>query len=69
MKQIESEQRGGGRGVAEERKGGDQSTCMNDPWTGSTVWGLTVGAGGGVGRGEQKGKNWGMCNRITIKMI
>ena len=26
---------------------------MNDPWTKTMGWGLTVGAGGGWGRGEQ----------------
>ena len=34
---------------------------MNDPWTRTTVWGLT---GGG-----QRGETWDNCNRITIKMI
>ena len=29
---------------------------MNDPWTGTAVWGLTVGVGGGVGGGGQRGK-------------
>ena len=42
---------------------------MNDPWTRTTVWGLTVGAGGGMGRGRQRGKNWDNCNRITIKTM
>ena len=32
-----------------------------------TVWGLTVGPGGGKGGGGQRGKNWDNCNRITIK--
>ena len=32
---------------------------MNDPWAWTTVWGLTVGAGGGMGRGGQKGKKLG----------
>ena len=40
---------------------------MNDPWTWTTVWGLTTGAGGGLGGGGQRGKNWGNCNRIAIK--
>ena len=30
---------------------------MNDPWTWTTGWGLTVGVGGGLGGGEQRGKN------------
>ena len=42
-------------------------TCMNDPWTQKTVWGLPVGVGGGLGGGEQRGKNCDNCNRITIK--
>ena len=40
---------------------------MNDPWTWTTGWGLTVGAGVGMGGGEQRGKNWDKCNRITVK--
>ena len=31
-------------------------TCTNDPWTWTTVWELTVGAGGGMGRGGQRGE-------------
>ena len=38
---------------------------MNDPWTWTIVWGLPVGEG--VARGGQRGKNWDICNRITIK--
>ena len=42
---------------------------MNDPWTWTMVWGLTVGGGGGgePGRGGQRGKNWNNCNRIITK--
>ena len=29
---------------------------MNDPWTWTTVWGLTVGTGGRLGRRGQRGK-------------
>ena len=29
---------------------------MNDPWTWTTVWELTVGAGGVQGGGGQRGK-------------
>ena len=36
---------------------------MSDPWT----W--TVGAGGGLGRGGQRGKNWDNCNRIRMKYL
>ena len=42
---------------------------MNDPQTWTTVWELTVGAGGGMGRGGQRGESWDKCNRITIKKI
>ena len=28
------------------------------------MWGLTVGAGGGLGGGGPKGKNWDNCSRI-----
>ena len=42
---------------------------MNDPWTWTPVWELTVGVGVGMRRGQQKGENWENCNRITIKMI
>ena len=31
------------------------------------MWELTVGAGGRMGGGRQRGKNWDNCNRITIK--
>ena len=41
---------------------------MNDPWTWTTVWVLTVEVGGGMG-GGQKEKNWDNCNRITVKMF
>ena len=40
---------------------------MNDPWTWTTVWGLTVGAGDGLGGGGKRGKNWDHSNSITIK--
>ena len=43
-----------------------QRTCRNDPWTWTTVWELTVGAGGEMGRGK-KGENWDNCSRVTIK--
>ena len=38
------------------KKGKGQRTCMNDPRKWTTVWELTVGARGGMGRGGQKGK-------------
>ena len=40
---------------------------MNDPRPWTTRWGLTMGAGRGVGWGGQREKNWDNCNRITIK--
>ena len=40
---------------------------MNDLQTWTVVWELTLGAGGGMGGREQRGKNWDNCNRITIK--
>ena len=33
-----------------------------------TMWELTVGAGGGLGGGGQRGENWDNCNRVTIKI-
>ena len=40
---------------------------MKDPWTGTTVWGLTVGPRGGMDGGGQRRKIWENHNRITIK--
>ena len=40
---------------------------MHDPWTWTTGWELTVGVGGGLGEGGQRGGNGDNCNRITIK--
>ena len=42
---------------------------MNDPWTWTMVWGLTVGVGSGLGRGGQRGKNWDNYKRITVKKL
>ena len=51
-----------------KQKGLRQRTCMNDPWTWTIVWGLTVGMGGrGLGERQQREKNWDNCNRVTIK--
>ena len=50
----------GEEGVGKGWKAGEgtsQGTCMNDPWTWTTVWKLTMGAGGGMDRGGQWGKN------------
>ena len=40
---------------------------MNDLWTWTTVWELTVG--GEMGEGEQRGNNWDNHTRITIKFF
>ena len=40
---VGGEEEGGEWG--KEGEGIRQRTCMNDPWTWTTVWGLTVGAG------------------------
>ena len=42
---------------------------MNDPWTWTTGWELTVGVGDMLGRDEQRKKNWDNCNRTTIKYL
>ena len=42
---------------------------MNDPWTWTTGREMTVGVRGWLGGGEQRGKNWDNCNRITIKYL
>ena len=42
---------------------------MNDPWTWTTVWKLTVGARDGVSGGGQRGENRDNCNRIKIKYL
>ena len=41
-----------------EGESSSQGTCLNGPWTWTTVWGLTVGTwyGGGLGKGGQRGK-------------
>ena len=48
-----------------KREGISQRTCVSDPWTWTTVWGLTVGVGDGLSGGGQRGKNWDNCNRIN----
>ena len=40
----------------EKAEGITQRTCMNGPRTWTTVWGMTLGAGGGLGEGGQRGK-------------
>ena len=44
-----------------------QKTCMNDPWTWATLWGLTEEAGSRLGGRGQRGKNCNSCNRIKVK--
>ena len=58
---TDSNQRGGMRVRAimvERREGTSQITCINGPWTWTTVR---------AGRGGQRVKKWDNCNRITIK--
>ena len=58
----------GGRGQwGKEGEGSFQGTCINDPWTWTPEWGLTVGAGSGWAV-ESKGGNCDNCNRTTIKL-
>ena len=46
---------------------------MNDPWTWTTVWELTVGmdcgSNGWAGWRRAKGENWGNYNRKRIKIF
>ena len=66
MEQTDSCQRKGGWEERwKERERSSQRTCMNDPWTWTMVWELTVGAGDGLGGGGQRGKIWDNCNRIN----
>ena len=58
-----------GGGSWKEGKVTTQRTCMNDPWTWTTVWELTVGAGGGLGGGGQSKKNWETVIEWQYKMI
>ena len=63
----------GGRGEGEggrgewwkEGEGINRRPCVNNPWTRPVVWGLTVGAGGGLGGGGQGGTNWDNYNKIN----
>ena len=43
--------------MVERRERTSQRTYMNDLWTRTMVWGWTVGVGGGLGGGGQRGKN------------
>lgn len=64
MGKTESDQRGRGQVMVERRRRTRQITRVDDPQTRTTVRELTVGAGGGVGGGGQRGKN---CNGIAKK--
>ena len=50
--EIDSDQREGGSVITAERRG----TCTKDPWTRTMGWGLSLGAGVELCRGEQWGK-------------
>ena len=41
---------------SEKKRKGLVKICVNDPWTWTTVWELTVGVGGEVGRWDKGGK-------------
>ena len=61
--QMDSDQRGRGKGVMREKGKSRQGACIKDPWTKTTVrGGLKVGGGGGWGRGGWRGKNGNNCN-------
>ena len=57
-----------GKGGGTEGKNEWEELSVNDPWTWTTGWDLTVGVGDGQGRGKQQGENLDNCNR-TIKKI
>ena len=48
---------GGGEYWWKEEEGTRQRTCMNDPWTWTAVWELTVRPRDGISRGGQRWKN------------
>ena len=56
---------GGGGDWLKEGEGPSQRPCMKDPWTWTTVWGLTIEVGGGLGGEGQRGKHWDNCNSIN----
>ena len=59
MEWTDSCKRGwGGGDRLKDGEGFSQRTCMHDPWTWTTVWGLTVGMGAGWLEGE-KGRKFG----------
>ena len=50
--------------MVKKGEGISQRTCMNDPQTGTMVWGLTVGAGLWT---EQKSAKGGKIGTTTIE--
>ena len=48
--------RGESRRITGKDGEGTSQRTMNDPRTWTPVWGLTVGVGGGLGGGGQRGK-------------
>ena len=60
MELTDRSQRVRGREIIVKRRG----TGMNDPWTWTMVWGLTMGAGAG---GWARWKHWDNCNRNNNK--
>ena len=64
--QTDRDQRGRGRRVrSEEEEGPSQRTGINDPWTRTTGWGVTVGVGGWVGQGRRE--QWRKGGTIVIE--
>ena len=53
--QTDSDQRGEGK----EGEWYSQGKCTGDPLTKTTVWGLTMGMGGGVEQGRATGRKLG----------
>ena len=60
--------RSGRKGLRVEGREGRKSLNMYE-WPMDTVNRLRIDyeCGDTLGRGEQRGKNWDICNRITIK--
>ena len=49
-----------------EGEGTSQRTCRNDPWRWTTVWGWRW-EWGELGKEGKGGKDWGNCNKVTVK--
>ena len=67
MEQTDTDQRGGGKGIMVERRGRNYSKNMYEQSMDmeNRVW-TDCGSGGGLGGGEQRGKNWDNCKRTKI---